>query len=428
MSEQFSVKLQKFLDDFDSQSDISVSDAVHQRVATKDKVTTEEIPAEVIARNVEFLTQHGFNNSDALWLSSKAFHSHICNVLLSSCGDDDDDDEVGSMVETFQSGEKFIQSSTLNRLAVNELVSFCQTYFKDIVHAHSSIKLVGQIPSYSVLSVRNRRRKMEDRFCIVSDFRLLQIPEKQSLLNSAISLFAIFDGHGGPECALYVSKHLAYNLCNSTSFPSNLRESTLEAYERTERNLLAKCHRENIKSGTTCLACVVDNESIHISWLGDSMVAMLNRFGEMKLLNHKHSPSNMDEWRLIKDNGGAIIEVQGESRVNGWINVTRSFGDYHLKPPLLSLPQYVRFARCSSQSLLVMASDGFWDGMDICKCRELVLSFYAERRDKGEDLADYLLNYSITEGGSSDNVTLIIVYLLEREELADSLRSVKISC
>ncbi|KAL1227868.1 Protein phosphatase 1E [Trichinella spiralis] len=424
MSEAFSVKLQKLLDDFDSQSDTSVPDGVHPRVDTKDKVTMEEIPAEVIARNVEFLTQHGFNNSDALWLSSKAFHSHICNVLLSSCGDED---EVGSMVENFESEEKFIQSSTLNRLAVNELVSFCQTFFKDIVHAHSSMELVGQIPSYSVLSVRNRRRKMEDRFCIVSDFRLLQIPEKQSLLNSAISLFAIFDGHGGPECALYVSKHLAYNLCNSANFPSNLRESTLEAYERTERNLLAKCHRENIKSGTTCIACVVDNESIHISWLGDSMVAMLDRFGEMKLLNHKHSPSNMDEWRLIKDNGGAIIEVQGESRVNGWINVTRSFGDYHLKPPLLSLPQYVRFARCSSQSLLVMASDGFWDGMDICKCRELVISFYAERRDKGEDLADYLLNYSITEGGSSDNVTLIIVYLLEREELADSLRTVKIS-
>ncbi|OUC48134.1 protein phosphatase 2C [Trichinella nativa] len=413
MSEAFSVKLQKFLDDFDSQSDTSVPDGVHPRVDTRDKVTTEEIPAEVIARNVEFLTQHGFNNSDALWLSSKAFHSHICNVLLSSCGDED---EVGSMVENFESEEKFIQSSTLNRLAINELVSFCQTFFKDIVHAHSSMELVGQIPSYSVLSVRNRRRKMEDRFCIVSNFRLLQIPEKQSLLNSAISLFAIFDGHGGPECALYVSKHLAYNLCNSANFPSNLRESTLEAYERTERNLLAKCHRENIKSGTTCLACVVDNESIHISWLGDSMVAMLDRFGEMKLLNHKHSPSNMDEWRLIKDNGGAIIEVQGESR------------DYHLKPPLLSLPQYVRFGRCSSQLLLVMASDGFWDGMDICKCRELVISFYAERRDKREDLADYLLNYSITEGGSSDNVTLIIVYLLEREELADSLRTVKISC
>lgn len=58
--------------------------------------------------------------------------------------------------------------------------------------------------------------------------------------------------------------------------------------------------------------------------------------------------------------GGAVIRRGSTYRLGGELALSRSIGDIRFKPYLSSIPEISCF-RAPSDSILVMASDGFWD-------------------------------------------------------------------
>lgn len=88
-----------------------------------------------------------------------------------------------------------------------------------------------------VFSSIGQRDSMEDSYCCVQD--LLLHPDVQA------SYFAVFDGHGGSHCALFLKKHLHIqlvkafvcsdiNIMNSENFESSFIGAIRQAYHTTD--------------------------------------------------------------------------------------------------------------------------------------------------------------------------------------------------
>ena len=62
----------------------------------------------------------------------------------------------------------------------------------------------------------------------------------------------------------------------------------------------------------------------------------------------------------VINRGGIILKKGNQYRINGELNLSRCFGDKHLKPFLTAKPDFYSFDK-SNQKRLVFATDGFYN-------------------------------------------------------------------
>lgn len=62
----------------------------------------------------------------------------------------------------------------------------------------------------------------------------------------------------------------------------------------------------------------------------------------------------------MAERGGTLIKRGKEYRLDGEINISRSFGDFKYKPAVSSVPEIKRFCR-ANVGYIIMGSDGFWN-------------------------------------------------------------------
>lgn len=114
----------------------------------------------------------------------------------------------------------------------------------------------GATNKFAALGLKNSRRKMEDRHVVIQDFNelyrgkvnrwmLMKTQHNRNCLNSLqesprCSYYALFDGHGGAEAAIYSVAHLAYYLRNSISYPDDPENAITDAFVRTDQAIISK--------------------------------------------------------------------------------------------------------------------------------------------------------------------------------------------
>ena len=47
--------------------------------------------------------------------------------------------------------------------------------------------------------------------------------------------------------------------------------------------------------------------------------------------------------------------------MNGFLAMSRSIGDHHLRPYVIAEPEVSSFDRCPEDEVLIIATDGLWD-------------------------------------------------------------------
>ncbi|OAF67923.1 hypothetical protein A3Q56_04344 [Intoshia linei] len=67
------------------------------------------------------------------------------------------------------------------------------------------------------------------------------------------------------------------------------------------------------------------------------------------------------ERARVMCDGGRIEESNGVYRVNEVLAVTRSIGDYGLKPIVSNIPDHKKYTLTGSEFFMINASDGFWE-------------------------------------------------------------------
>ncbi|PNH01260.1 putative protein phosphatase 2C 8 [Tetrabaena socialis] len=261
------------------------------------------------------------------------------------------------------------------------------------------------LPVWSVASVQGRRRTMEDAYSIH-----VGLP---GLPHACPHFFGVFDGHRGDQVAQCCATRLPLNLVDELSKgeSSSIPTSLTSAFHATDAEL-GPCGRE---TGSTAVVALLGDADVYIAHCGDSR-AIVSKGGTAHQLSDDHRPARDDEMSRIKEAGGFCCNFgRGNMYVMGQLAVTRSFGDFDLRPYVIAQPELVVHARTPDDEFLVLASDGLWDALSNQEVVNIIRRCLARAKDRGQqdglDITAKVLVKMAIRHGSTDNVTAIIVLL-----------------
>ncbi|KAJ1264307.1 hypothetical protein BS78_09G253700 [Paspalum vaginatum] len=240
-------------------------------------------------------------------------------------------------------------------------------------------------------SFRGKRATMEDFY----DIKSSKIDDKQ------ISLFGIFDGHGGSRAAEYLKEHLFDNLIKHPEFMTDTKLAIGETYRRTDSEFLDTERNSHRDDGSTASTAVLVGNHLYVANVGDSR-AVISKAGKAIALSEDHKPNRSDERKRIESAGG-IVMWAGTWRVGGVLAMSRAFGNRLLKQFVIADPEIQEQEISDELEFLIIASDGLWDVVPNEDAVSLV------KMEEEPEAAARRLTETAFARGSGDNITCIVV-------------------
>jgi protein phosphatase 1L len=295
-----------------------------------------------------------------------------------------------------------------------------------------------------------------------------------------VSIFGVFDGHGGDSASDYAVRMVPSQLLMHSAFHSDRARALTEAFLQTDRLWVTNANHDALYQGTTGVLAVLDLDRrlITVANAGDSRCILCRRptpdqqqarlqqlvlAQQQKItasrrhsssvvtqqrtpliadelvvpLSIDHKPDRADETRRIVSTGGHVIRHSergisfGPHRVYtadslGGLAVSRSIGDsvfrlppHDAQPLVIATPEVLERRLEQSDFFLILASDGLWDVFTNGEACEWVL-----QRNGSPDQAAQALVEEAYRRGSSDNITVVVVFLPTFPSTASSAVSV----
>ncbi|KAG1658060.1 hypothetical protein FOA52_008314 [Chlamydomonas sp. UWO 241] len=272
-----------------------------------------------------------------------------------------------------------------------------------------------------------KRQTMEDVHVI-----RLESDGSDAAGGTRVAFVGIWDGHGGVECARYASEHLHANVLRAGLVAAaqgssgsdkvdvkKAKQAIIEGFRLTDEALLAECASRGWADGTCAVCAWVVGELALVANVGDAK-AVLARVsdkagseGQVKglVLTREHLALHAVERARIQRAGGF---VSADGRLNGRMQVSRSFGDAQLKSAgASSVPDVAAFQLTPRDRFLVLGCDGFWGVWDAQGCVDAVGGMLdgpapSERRDE-KGVTNRLVYQSVRERGCRDNVSVLLL-------------------
>lgn len=254
---------------------------------------------------------------------------------------------------------------------------------------------------YGTFSAQGRRENMEDEVCIVGDFSV-----NGAHIKGSFSFFAVYDGHGGRNAALFARDHLQSYLADELSKCATIPEALTSTYLRTDEQFLLSTKDT---SGTTAAVALLEHSTrmLFIANAGDSRI-VLCRDGIAFAMTVDHKPDNPEEIDRIRKAGGFVIH----KRVMGELAISRAIGDPDFKEKDLRLviadPDVQTVRLNSRDEFLLIACDGLYDVIS----NEDAVQYVQERLKNNESpdaIAQALVTHAIEKLNTNDNVTVVLV-------------------
>lgn len=126
-----------------------------------------------------------------------------------------------------------------------------------------------------------------------------------------MSLFAVFDGHGGDEVSAYCSKHFIESLKENKDFKNGNYEKALQdTFVKIDTILTmtqgqGECKNPVATQGTTANMVLITKTKIFCANVGDSR-AVVNKDGKAVPLSWDHKPSITSERERIYKAGHTV--------------------------------------------------------------------------------------------------------------------------
>ncbi|KAK2576256.1 hypothetical protein KPH14_005622 [Odynerus spinipes] len=130
---------------------------------------------------------------------------------------------------------------------------------------------------------KNGKRKMEDRHIEIYDLHTICNVQNDSLA----SYFAVFDGHGGEDAAVYCAAHLHQYLAESIYYPTDPERALCDAFHTTDVRFIEKERTQRVIGGTTAVCVLLLDKKLYIAWVGDSLATLVNH-GKVEELVYPH--------------------------------------------------------------------------------------------------------------------------------------------
>ena len=256
--------------------------------------------------------------------------------------------------------------------------------------------------------------------------------------------FAVYDGHGGNGCSLYLKEKLHHFIKNFT------KESLNEAITMVEQKFIAEEALDEkglIKdpSGSCGIMALIQKNKLIIANVGDSRLVLFKK-NSVFFSTEDHKPGSPSEKTRIERGGGMVYqtpslipltqngkEIEPPWRVlPGRLSVSRTFGDVEaknenlggMKNVVVALPDITELELDEDFNFIVLGCDGIFDVLsneEILECVKIVL-----KEKKINDLnnvnvselcgyiADMIIKSSLAKD-SYDNVSCIVVAINMKE-------------
>lgn len=272
---------------------------------------------------------------------------------------------------------------------------------------------------FGVSAMQGWRTSMEDAHMAFPD------------LSAGISLFGVFDGHGGAEVSRFCSKHFGEELKKNQNFLDGRFSSALEeTFLKMDELLLMPENQAELKqlknqgsdsnsAGCTANVVLITKTELICANAGDSRSYLYDCEGKTIALSSDHKPELDEEKKRIKAAGGYV----SEGRVNDNLNLSRAIGDFEfkknkkLKPTeqiISAFPDIKTVKLERKPRFLIIGCDGIWETLSPEKICE---TSYVKMRSAPnvkltsilEGLLDNLVGKDTVDGVGCDNMSAILV-------------------
>jgi serine/threonine protein phosphatase PrpC len=236
----------------------------------------------------------------------------------------------------------------------------------------------------------------------------------------SIACFGVFDGHNGSATAEVLEDKLhraigAHGAYSGKRGVMGDRLSALEeAIDQLDQMILRNNRQERDKSGSTLVVVVVDNEYLYCGNVGDAR-AVLCRNKIAVQMSTDHKPYHSEERKRIVGKGGIVIGNYMLGKGGEALAVSRAIGDVEFRSAsndiLISTPTMSMYDRTEADDFIIIASDGLYDVFSNQQVCDLALKLLEE--GVPVDKIAQILTERAIEKGSTDNVTVIVVFMID---------------
>ena len=277
---------------------------------------------------------------------------------------------------------------------------------------------------------------------------------------STTSMFAIFDGHGGPMVSKICEQSFPLEICRQATRLSSLEDlscileksyTEIDSFLQTTGSLKNMRHnggmppltqtisrinsatgetegivRENLFDfiGSTAVVTLIRGTEVYVSNAGDSR-AILCRAGTAVDLTRDHKPESPRERSRIENAGGRVSIVGPCHRVDFGLNLSRALGDFLYKrnadlPPshqkITAVPEIVKETLTDEDEFIFLGCDGVFELLS----NQQVVNFVRFRLKAGMEprtIVESLLDECCSKdpqktlGRGTDNESCILVLL-----------------
>ena len=226
-----------------------------------------------------------------------------------------------------------------------------------------------------------------------------------------ISLFGVFDGHGGSACAQYVQKHLREVIRQEMQKESALTDSAIyhalcRAFVAVSEHWatlpLQSTYLRDNSGSTATAALVINGKELWIANVGDSR-AVLGKGGQPVQLSEDQKPTKEPYFSEVFKRGGYIRW----GRVDGSLDMARSIGDID-HPSISARPKLKKYDLSTlsqtEDNALILACDGLWDVVT----PEMAATACHDKSPL--EAAEQLKSIAFARG-TCDNVTVMVIKL-----------------
>jgi protein phosphatase 1L len=260
----------------------------------------------------------------------------------------------------------------------------------------------GSVHGYGVVELKGRRPYMEDRHTVVPNIND----------NPNLTLYAVFDGHGGDAASQFCTDYMGAILAESQiDLVSKPQAALAQAFKTLDQKFLELAHMRKMDDGTTALVALAHGKNITIANAGDSRALLVQFNGRVMPLSRDHKPDRNDERDRIARLGGSVVHW-GVWRVEGILAVSRAIGDRLLKDYVIPDPEFQPWVCSQDDMFLVLATDGLWDVIDNQQVGKL-LTDCKDAQEAAEKLTEEAF-----QQGTMDNVTVLVVDLRDASHKA----------
>ena len=211
-----------------------------------------------------------------------------------------------------------------------------------------------------------------------------------------VSLFGIFDGHGGTDVVKFVKNRLPQliKIYLNDLFPVEI--AFKNAFKKVDEELK---FFDSEYIGTTATLILIKDNKIYCANVGDTKAYIIYD-KTYKQISNDHKCTNEDERKRINEIGGKIIK----NRVMGQLILTRTLGDLYVKQfGVINTPDINVYDINDTINYVIIASDGVWDVVDL----DTITNMGKEGKNVGEFCKD-IVKLALNKG-TKDNVSCIVI-------------------